>query len=339
MTTEPLASVITPTFNPGWRLKRCLESVAAQTYPNVEHLVIDAGSTDGTIELLKEHPNVRWISEPDDGQSNALNKGFRMAQGELLTWINGDDTLEPNAVASIVATWKRTGADLIYGNCLMWEGERSHTWDPPATIDMTSFDWVCPIAQQGTFFTKSAYEKVGGIDESYDLSMDYDLWLRLLESGVRTAFVNEVLGTFEVHDESKTGSRGNHEFAREGAIALRRRGRSAASDLMLGRAAAMRATSGPAHDRRVSSARLRTELEDLIGSSPEFKDVERARALSGAYAEAMDIEVRLRKPLAHIAGLRHLLHLPPWRSPLARATVKRDVRVVVARAVRRFKKP
>jgi len=334
---SPLVSIITPTYNPGSRLQRCIESVLAQTYANVEHVVVDGGSTDGTLEILNAHPQIRSVSESDDGQANALNKGFRMADGELLTWINADDTLNPEAVATIVDAWQQTGAEWIYGDCLMWEGDKSHLWGPPPNLDETSFDWVCPIAQQGTFFTKHAWEAVGGIDESYDLSMDYDLWLRFVEAGVRTTSVPDVLGTFEVHSASKTGSRGNYEFMREGSIALRRRGRVEASDLMIGRAAAHRAVEDSDRGPRVRMSRAKSELDRLKGSSPELAGVDTRTAMKAALVEAADLEIRRRRPPGHVAGMRHLLRVGPWLNPLTSDIGRKTFRIVAARAVERFK--
>jgi Glycosyl transferase family 2 len=335
MSEGPLVSVVTPSYNMSDRLLRCIESIEAQSYPRVEHLVIDGGSTDGTLDILQAHPDLRWVSEPDEGQSNALNKGFRLAEGELLTWINADDTLNPEAVKTIVEAYARTGAELIYGNCVMWEGERSHLWDPPPSIDETSFDWICPIAQQGTFFSKRAFELVGGIDESYDLAMDFDLWLRFLAAGVRTASVPDVLGTFEVHDESKTGSRGRDEFLREGAIALRRRGRRVASDVMVGRAAAERAAETSPTGPRVRTSEIKRELAAVKSSSEELADVEERNAMRGAFAEAARIEVRLRRPYGHLAALRHLLRPEPWADPLTRSSARGDLKVAIARVLDR----
>jgi len=329
-----LVSIVTPTYNPGARLERCIASVASQTYTNIEHIVVDAGSTDGTLELLAAHPDVRWVSEPDEGQADALNKGFRMAEGELLTWINGDDTLEPGAVSSVVEAFERTGAEWIYGNCEMWEGNASHLWDPPPRLTEESFDWVCPIAQQGTFFTKRAFESVGGIDMSFDLSMDYDLWLRLFDAGIASTYVDEVLGRFEIHDDSKSGSRGQDEFILEGALALRRRGRKHPSDLMVGRAAAQRIAR--ANDGKVSARSMKEELRKVMSANSEFHDVDFSVATAGGLAEAADIELRKRKPLAHLSGLVHLARPEPWRHPLTRESAMKNLRVAVVRTLERI---
>lgn len=334
--SEPLVSIITPTYNPGPRLERCIASVAAQTYPNVEHIVVDAGSTDGTVELLKASPNIRWVSEPDEGQADALSKGFGMAEGEFLTWINGDDTLEPGAVRSVVDAYRRTGAEWIYGNCEMWDEKSAHLWDPPRTLTRESFFWGSPIAQQGTFFSKRAFEASGGIDPSFDLSMDFDLWLRLFDAGVVSTYVDEVLGRFEVHEQSKTGSRGYDEFLVEGALALRRRGSLAASDVMVGRAAALRI--GRAHRLKVSGGAMKAELHKILVAHEEFQDVDVGRAVAGGFAEAAHIELRKLRPFGHLAGLRHLARPAPWRYKLTRSSASGNLRVAAVRTLERARR-
>src|SRR6058998_2090201 len=99
----PGFSIITPSFNQARFLEENIQSVLTQAGVSVEHIVVDGGSTDGTVEILKSYPHLRWISEPDRGQSHALNKGFRMATGEILGWLNADDSYEPSAVAEAVA--------------------------------------------------------------------------------------------------------------------------------------------------------------------------------------------------------------------------------------------
>ncbi|HWL65042.1 MAG TPA: glycosyltransferase family 2 protein [Actinomycetota bacterium] len=334
--SDPKVSIVTPTYNPGTRLERCIASVGAQTYENVEHIVVDAESTDGTVELLMAKPNIRWVSEPDQGQADALNKGFRMAEGELLTWINGDDTLEPDAVRYVVEAYERTGAEWIYGNCEMWDERSAHLWDPPHTLSQESFYWGCPIAQQGTFFSKRAFESIGGIDASFDLSMDFDLWLRLLEAGIASTYVDKVLGRFEVHELSKTGSRGYDEFLVEGALALRRRGSTGPSDLMVGRAAAFRI--GRANGSKIAAEMMKKELRRILEAHTEFGDVDVGRALAGGYAEAADVELRKRRPFGHLAGLRHLARPAPWRYRLTRSSALGNLRVAAARTLERARR-
>src|SRR3954454_12381822 len=107
MSTPPLVSIVTPCLEPGERLARCLESVAAQTYPRIEHIVVDGGSTDGTVKELRKR-GVRFVSEPDDGQTQAINKGFALARGDWLGWLNADDVLTTRAVELAVSGARET---------------------------------------------------------------------------------------------------------------------------------------------------------------------------------------------------------------------------------------
>ena len=92
----PKISIVTPSYNSAKFIEDCIQSVLKQNYPNFEHIVIDGGSTDGTVEILKQYPHLKWISEPDEGQSDALNKGFKMAEGDILGWLNADDVYLKN---------------------------------------------------------------------------------------------------------------------------------------------------------------------------------------------------------------------------------------------------
>lgn len=223
--TDIRVSVVTPTFNMADRLPRCIESITRQSYPHVEHIVIDGGSSDSTVEYLQRRTDIRWISEPDSGQSDAINKGFRMAGGDLLTWLNADDTLLPDAVASIVsAARSHPESGLIYGDIEVVKDGTRKVLRPPRDLGLTSFQRGNVISQPGTFFTRWALDRVGLIDETFHLTMDFELWLRIVAAGIATTYVPSVLASFEVHGESKTGSVRAFDFAEEEARALQKHG-------------------------------------------------------------------------------------------------------------------
>lgn len=228
-----LVSVVTPCLNPGARLERCLASVAAQTHADVEHIVIDGGSTDGTLEIL-EHSGVCYVSESDDGQTDAIAKGFRLARGELLTWLNADDELEPQAIARAASA----GAEWIYGDCVVIDDGRRSIWRPLPRYGRWEVNAGEMIPQPGTFFSRAALERASGLDLSFELAMDIDLWIRLVDAGVEARYVPEVMAVFEIHAESKTGSVGRRDFFLEHARALAKSGRYRAASAALGRAAA-----------------------------------------------------------------------------------------------------
>jgi glycosyltransferase involved in cell wall biosynthesis len=227
-------SVITPCLNPGERISRCIRSVLAQTYADVEHVVVDGGSTDGTVSVLEE-AGVRYVSAPDRGQTDAIAKGFELSSGALLSWLNADDELTPQAVERAVAT----GFEWVYGDCAVINGSRRSVWRPPVRFGAWEIEAGEMIAQPGTFFARSALDLVGGLDPSFDLTMDIDLWIRLVDAGIASCYVPEVLATFEIHPDSKTGSIGRKRFQLEHARALAKSGRYAAASAAVGRAAAL----------------------------------------------------------------------------------------------------
>ncbi|HEX7277689.1 MAG TPA: glycosyltransferase family 2 protein [Acidimicrobiales bacterium] len=237
MTNElPLVSVVTPTFNMADRLPRCVESVRAQTYPRIEHVVVDGGSQDGTAEYLATQSHLRWVSEPDRGQSNALNKGFAMATGEIVTWLNADDLLFPGAVeAAVDGLRSAPGAGWVYGDLEVRRGDERWVTKPPPRLTDASFGRGNVISQPGTFFLASALEQVGGIDEDFHLTMDFELWLRLLAAKVGAVYVPVPLAAFEVHEGSKTGSAGGLAFALEESRALLKHGQPHAAAMAIDR--------------------------------------------------------------------------------------------------------
>jgi glycosyltransferase involved in cell wall biosynthesis len=202
---EPLVSIVTPSLDQGRFLEEAIRSVAEQNYPSIEHVVVDGGSTDETLEVLRRHPHVRWVSEPDEGQADAIAKGFRLAGGEILAWLNADDLYLPGAVATAVAALREHGAHVVYGGWRQVD-ERGETIKDVAARPFDYRELLeerNTIAQPSTFFTREAYEAVGGVDTSYRYAMDYELWLRL---GARYEFVrvDAILAAFRYHDASKT---------------------------------------------------------------------------------------------------------------------------------------
>jgi hypothetical protein len=307
-TAAPLVSVVTPCLNPGpAALRRCLESVAAQTYTAVEHIVIDGGSTDGTVALL-EDAGVRFVSEPDQGQTAALNKGFRIARGEVVTWLNADDALLPNAVTRAVGVLEaEPEVGWVYGDCELEEGDHRGKRTPEPALSSASFAFGSPVAQPGTFMRASALERVGYLDEELHLAMDFDLWLRLVLAGVASRYVPETLAVFTIHPLSKTGSLGVAEFQREESAALAKAGLTQLAAATLGRAAANAAFSGG----RVPRCALAHETGVALAGLP---------TLSGRVVRAFaHLEAaRLERPLGLIA-FRHLLAWEPWLEPRVHA--------------------
>lgn len=181
---EPTVSVVTPSYEQRDFVEDTLDSVANQNYPEVEHIVVDGGSDDGTVALLEEYgdqyDHLRWISEPDDGQADAVNKGLDMAEGTVVGWLNSDDVYVDTSVMSrVVRHFERTGADAIYGDIALLNPNSD-----VIKLHLTpSFDYgkllrYCFVDQPALFLQAGALDGER-LDTSLDYVMDYELWLRL----------------------------------------------------------------------------------------------------------------------------------------------------------------
>lgn len=179
---SPLVSILTPSFNQARWLADNLNSVAVQTYPYIEHVVVDGGSTDGTLEVLRGAAHrLLWRSEPDRGQSHALNKAFADSQGEIIGWLNSDDAyFSPTAVEEAVRLLNRSpDINVVYGHAALVDAEGlilQMLWAPPFSYELLKL--VNFIIQPTAFIRRSAL-KGGFLDETYHYAMDRELWLRL----------------------------------------------------------------------------------------------------------------------------------------------------------------
>ncbi len=201
----PLVSIITPAFNSVDFLGATLASVQRQTYAPLEHIVIDGGSTDGTLDLLRQS-SARWVSEPDRGQTDALNKGLRLAQGDIIGWVNADDTYAPGAVAAAVAHLLADPAvGLVFADCL-WIDAAGATLDTWRTRPTTFADLLldgCVIAHQAAFVRRAVFEAVGPFDANLRYVMDYEWLLRALRA-FPARHVPGVWGSLRVWEGTKT---------------------------------------------------------------------------------------------------------------------------------------
>jgi glycosyltransferase involved in cell wall biosynthesis len=231
-----LVSIITPSLNQARYLREALESVRAQTYSPIEHIVVDGGSTDGSLDVLREYETIRWTSEPDRGQSHALNKGLALARGEVLGWLNADDAYLPEAVEQAVAAIRDTGAALVYADVTRMN---DNGINPRRIRSRPEFDlWTelnlgCGIYSPAVFFTREAVDTVGGLDEALHLTMDYDLWLRIGKR-FEARHIDAVWALQRIHNDAKT-VRHYDDFWPERLAVSRRHGGRLVSPLLISR--------------------------------------------------------------------------------------------------------
>jgi glycosyltransferase involved in cell wall biosynthesis len=207
---KPFVSVVTPSFNQGKFIREAIESVLQQDYPHVEYWVIDGGSTDETQDILRSYGNkIQWLSEKDNGQTQAINKGFARCSGTLLAYLNSDDKLYPGAISRVVQKYlKNPGVSVFYGQA-DWIDEDGRFINPynggPFTFE--NLHTYCIICQPASVFTSLLYKRLGGFDENRSYAMDYDFWLRAAVRGFEFLYLEEKLAASRLHQSSKTMSR------------------------------------------------------------------------------------------------------------------------------------
>ncbi|OFV80646.1 MAG: hypothetical protein A2W26_08415 [Acidobacteria bacterium RBG_16_64_8] len=178
-----LVSIVTPSFNQAAYLETAMLSVLGQDYPNLEYILIDGGSTDGSLDIIRRHADrlAFWTTESDRGQAEAINKGLRKTTGELVAWLNSDDVLMPGAVAEAVAAARAyPQAGVVYADGLMVDSQL-RLLDPHRYRTLSSLDLLCfeVLLQPTVFIRRSALEQVGWLNEDYHLILDHELWVRL----------------------------------------------------------------------------------------------------------------------------------------------------------------
>lgn len=182
-TYAPLVSIVTPSFNQAQYLRQTLDSVLKQDYPHIEYLVVDGASTDGSVDIIKEYSNklTWWVSEPDQGQADAINKGFRRARGEIVAWINSDDFYLPGAVSRMVNAFERyPKAGMIYGD--IWSiGAKGNLIKDVRYKNWGLTGLMCfrIIGQPAVFMKREVLQQSGLLDPSYSVLLDHELWLRI----------------------------------------------------------------------------------------------------------------------------------------------------------------
>jgi glycosyltransferase involved in cell wall biosynthesis len=184
----PAITVVTPCLNAVRTIGECLESVRTQGYPRLEHVVVDGGSTDGTLEVVEAAEDVRYVSEPDDGRPDAANKGFLMSSGEVIGWLNADDRYEPGALHAVAEAFAaRPDAAWVTGRCRIIDAAGREIRRPVTRYKnflLRRYSYGLYLTQNflsdpATFVRRTALDQVGLLDSRYTISHDYDLWLRV----------------------------------------------------------------------------------------------------------------------------------------------------------------
>lgn len=222
MSDYPLVSIVTPSFNQARFLEATLQSVLSQDYPNLEYLVVDGASTDGSVEIIRRYADrlTWWVSEPDSGQSDAINKGLRRARGEFIGWLNSDDIYLPGAVSAAVAAFQfHPQAGLIYGDAQSIDSQgvpfnlmraRQYT-----LTDLMAFQIIC---QPAAFMRRSVLQEVNYLNPDYQLLMDNLLWMCMARNAP-LVYVPQTWAAARYHDQAKNRTRGA-AYGREARILI-----------------------------------------------------------------------------------------------------------------------
>ncbi len=205
---QPLVSIITPSFNQDKFIEKTILSVLNQTYPNIEYIVMDGGSTDKSVEIIKKYEDkiAYWQSKQDKGQTDAINQGFSKAHGQIFAWINSDDTLEPNAVSEAV-DFLSSNPDIgmVYGDCNFIDANEKviGKFNARQTDFQKLRSGYVHIPQQASFWLADIWRQVAPLDPSIYFAMDYDLWLRISKMK-EIVYHPRLWANFRLHGDTKT---------------------------------------------------------------------------------------------------------------------------------------
>jgi glycosyltransferase involved in cell wall biosynthesis len=219
----PLVSIITPSFNQGKYIKQTIDSVLSQSYKKIEYWVIDGGSTDDTIDILKSYGEaINYVSEKDSGQTNAINKGILKTSGEIIGFINSDDVLLPGAIQLVVEKFSHPNILWVTGDYRIIDTNNKQIqsfvilykrllrrFSSLLLLSITNY-----IAQPSTFWHRKLSDRIGLMDETLRYTMDYDYWSRAFRISPPT-IIHDILSSFRIHELSKGGREYEKQFDEE----------------------------------------------------------------------------------------------------------------------------
>jgi glycosyltransferase involved in cell wall biosynthesis len=207
----PKVSIVTPSFNQGQFIEETIRSVLLQGYPNMEYIIIDGGSTDESVNIIRKYEKwlAYWVSEPDRGQSHAINKGWEIATGDVISWLNSDDYLMSEwARDTVLALLENQKVELVCGDALIVDSQSQPLSVFKGTnpdLEILVMHWL-GFPQPGFLMWRRILNQCGFLDEQLHYTMDFEYWVRLLMRGVKVRYISEVLATSRLHPASKTSN-------------------------------------------------------------------------------------------------------------------------------------
>jgi glycosyltransferase involved in cell wall biosynthesis len=220
----PKISIITPSYNQAEFIEKAIISVIDQHYPNYEHIIFDNCSTDSTTDVLSKYPHLIWTSERDNGQSDALNKGFKKANGEIIGWLNADDLYLPGCFLTVVKGFKEhPESSVVYGD-YRWINEKGELMKFRREIDFDLFIFkylhFTYVPSAASFFKERVFKDGNFLNTAYELSMDYEFFLRIALKGYRFTHLKSILADFRWHPQSKSTLFSSKQFLEREKVLL-----------------------------------------------------------------------------------------------------------------------